>query len=113
MTANENRIIYKVGYQDGFEDGLEASKQCRGCEYIQKCQDDPQKTDYCPNVKVRNYRTLNEYSNLPIESGSINKANCLNCYHEHCPIIKLVAELSDNPMVSTEFYCQQYLPRNG
>ncbi len=54
---------------------------------------------------------LEGYEKPSSESDSINKACCLNCYHDHCPIIKLVAELSDNPMVSTEFYCQQYLAK--
>jgi hypothetical protein len=53
MSNNESRIAYKLGYQDGFEDGLIAARMCANCEYISKCQDDPQKTDYCPNAKLR------------------------------------------------------------
>lgn len=54
---NENQAIYKCGYQDGFEDGLVAARQCRSCEYINECQDDPQKTDYCPNAKLREHQS--------------------------------------------------------
>ncbi len=55
MSDKLERVIYKLGYQDGFEDGLIAAKMCSNCEYICKCQDDPQKTDYCPNAKLREH----------------------------------------------------------
>ncbi len=53
MFNSTEQMMYKLGYQYGFEDGLIAAKKCSGCEYIGKCEDDPQKTDYCPNAKMR------------------------------------------------------------
>ena len=53
LRAEQFGGFYKTGYQDGFDDGLKCANECRSCEYIGKCEDDPQKTDYCPSSKLR------------------------------------------------------------
>jgi hypothetical protein len=50
---NVDKTIYNIGYKNGFDDGLKAARDCSNCEYIKKCEDDIQKTDYCPNANMR------------------------------------------------------------